>query len=229
MSSSLSSALASICLHHPLSTEAARRSGTRPHRRSALLGPASGAARHTHVKGADVIDGGPVSRLIASLVPTLTTTSIQPLYLRQHSTSTSNRNSNSISAQRYCNLATIPASTTNRFTNPDQPRLIPKPPPTKSNPQQNKPTMAAALQQPPPAPPALGIPQFAVPCQAALGRRPAQPPHHDASHCHPVFFTDKLRRPPFSVLSGPHSSPVAHGYVYQDAPRGGEKAAGPRL
>ncbi|KAK4238838.1 hypothetical protein C8A03DRAFT_43442 [Achaetomium macrosporum] len=50
-----------------------------------------------------------------------------------------------------------------------------------------------------------------------------------SSHCHPVFFTDKLRRPPFDVLSGPHSSPVAHGYVYQDAPRGHGKSAGPRL
>ena len=120
-------------------------------------------------------------------------------------------------------------STTNRFTPPDQPRLIPNPPTAKPNPQQNKPTMAAALPHPPPAPPAPGVPQFAVPCQALWGRRPAQPPHHDASHCHPVFFTDKLRRPPFSVLSGPHSSPVAHGYVYQDAPRGGKKAAGPRL
>ncbi|KAK4043402.1 hypothetical protein C8A01DRAFT_43711 [Parachaetomium inaequale] len=39
----------------------------------------------------------------------------------------------------------------------------------------------------------------------------------------------KLRRPPFSILSGPHASPVAHGYVYQDAPRGDGKSAGPRL
>ncbi|KAK4155786.1 hypothetical protein C8A00DRAFT_41621 [Chaetomidium leptoderma] len=59
--------------------------------------------------------------------------------------------------------------------------------------------------------------------------RPTHSPLRNSSHCHPVFFTNKLRRPPLHVLSGSQSSPVAHGYVYQDAPRGGEKSAGPRL
>ncbi|KXX76109.1 hypothetical protein MMYC01_207243 [Madurella mycetomatis] len=68
--------------------------------------------------------------------------------------------------------------------------------------------------------------ELIVPCQAIWTR---QHPVRDSSHCHPVFFTDKLRRPPFTVLSGPQSSPVAHGYAYQDAPRGVEKSAGPRL
>ncbi|KAH6635382.1 hypothetical protein B0J18DRAFT_418646 [Chaetomium sp. MPI-SDFR-AT-0129] len=43
---------------------------------------------------------------------------------------------------------------------------------------------------------------------------------HSPSHLHPVFFTDKLRRPPFHIVAGPHTSPIAHGYVYQDGQRG---------
>ncbi|KAK4126234.1 NAD(P)-binding protein [Parathielavia appendiculata] len=56
-----------------------------------------------------------------------------------------------------------------------------------------------------------------------------QPELFNPSHCHPVFFTAKLRRPPFNVLSGAQLSPVAYGYVYQDAPGGSKKSAGPRL
>ncbi|KAK3294882.1 uncharacterized protein B0H64DRAFT_418576 [Chaetomium fimeti] len=52
---------------------------------------------------------------------------------------------------------------------------------------------------------------------------------YNASHCHPVFFTNKLRRPPFTILPGPESSPVVHGYVYQEGLRGVDKSAGPRL
>ncbi|KAL2120626.1 hypothetical protein VTJ04DRAFT_4653 [Mycothermus thermophilus] len=61
--------------------------------------------------------------------------------------------------------------------------------------------------------------QFIVPCQALWGSRPppSPPQPFDASHCHPVFFTNKLRRPLFgALLSGPQASPVAHGYVYRD-------------
>ncbi|KAK4134355.1 NAD(P)-binding protein [Trichocladium antarcticum] len=57
----------------------------------------------------------------------------------------------------------------------------------------------------------------------------SNPPPRNASQIHPVFFTDKLRRPPFAVASAPHSNPIAQGYVYQDAPRGSEKSAGSRL
>lgn len=79
---------------------------------------------------------------------------------------------------------------------------------------------------PPAAAAAAGAQGFTVPCQAVWDR---QVPSLDTSHCHPVFFTDKLRRPPFRVSSAPQSSPVAHGYVYQDAPRGSQTGAGPRL
>ncbi|GAB1318888.1 hypothetical protein MFIFM68171_09098 [Madurella fahalii] len=88
---------------------------------------------------------------------------------------------------------------------------------------------ATLLRPPPPVPPVATTPvtqEFIVPCQAIWAR---QHPVRNSSHCHPVFFTDKLRRPPFAVLSGPQSSPVAHGYVYQDATRSVEKSAGPRL
>jgi hypothetical protein len=91
-----------------------------------------------------------------------------------------------------------------------------------------KSAMAAALQQPPPAPPPTSAQDFIVPCQAVWGR-PTQPEIFNPSHCHPVFFTAKLRRPPFNVLSGPQLNPVAHGYVYQDAPGRSGKPAGPRL
>lgn len=59
---------------------------------------------------------------------------------------------------------------------------------------------------------------------------------HNASHRHPVFFTTKLRRPAFALQQtsspsspSPRLSPVAHGYLYRDARRPDEKAAGPRL
>ncbi|KAH6856649.1 hypothetical protein B0I37DRAFT_396227 [Chaetomium sp. MPI-CAGE-AT-0009] len=67
-----------------------------------------------------------------------------------------------------------------------------------------------------------------VPCQALWGQQ-TQHPQYNASHCHPAFFTNKLRRPPFTILPGPESSPVVHGYVYQDALRGSDKSTGPRL
>ncbi|KAK4103707.1 NAD(P)-binding protein [Parathielavia hyrcaniae] len=61
------------------------------------------------------------------------------------------------------------------------------------------------------------------------GAKPTQPAPFNPSQCHPVFFTAKLRRPPFNALSGSQSSPVAHGYVYQDAPGGSKKSGVPRL
>ncbi len=74
----------------------------------------------------------------------------------------------------------------------------------------------------------MASPQFAslmAPFQSAWDRSLA----HDASHRHPVFFTEKLRRPPFAVASAPQSSPIAHGYVYQESTRANDKGAGPRL
>ncbi|KAL2267594.1 hypothetical protein VTJ83DRAFT_4871 [Remersonia thermophila] len=59
--------------------------------------------------------------------------------------------------------------------------------------------------------------KLTAPGQEAWGQQP-RPQQLDASHCHPVFFTNKLRRPPFGALSGQQSSPVAHGYVYRDGP-----------
>jgi len=44
----------------------------------------------------------------------------------------------------------------------------------------------------------------------------ALPPPPNVSICHPVFFTDRLRKPLFAV-SAASLSPVAHGYVYRDA------------
>ena len=88
--------------------------------------------------------------------------------------------------------------------------------------------MAAALQPPALAPAAPSQQEFVVPCQAVWGRAQA-PTARSASHCHPVFFTDKLRRLPFALGAAPHASPVAHGYAYRDAPRSGGKATGPRL
>ncbi|KAL7929373.1 hypothetical protein V8C35DRAFT_315839 [Trichoderma chlorosporum] len=48
-------------------------------------------------------------------------------------------------------------------------------------------------------------------------------PAHNVSTTHPVFFTERLRKPSVgSTTSAPAAgfSPVAHGYVYQEA-RGG--------
>ena len=57
---------------------------------------------------------------------------------------------------------------------------------------------------------------------------------HNTSHVHPVFFSEKLRRPAFGVPAHPPMplpSPVAHGYVYRDGvdQRGAGKVVGPRL
>ncbi len=69
---------------------------------------------------------------------------------------------------------------------------------------------------------------------------PPPPPlprqRHSSSARHPVFFTDKLRKPRVAPALPPaaadSSSPVAQGYVYQDtrqARRGHEGAVGPKL
>lgn len=47
---------------------------------------------------------------------------------------------------------------------------------------------------------------------------------HNASHRHPVFFTERLRRPLSGMAPAAQYSPVAHGYAYQDAQRRGEGA-----
>ncbi|KAH8889814.1 NAD(P)-binding protein [Thozetella sp. PMI_491] len=52
---------------------------------------------------------------------------------------------------------------------------------------------------------------------------------HNASHRHPVFFTEKLRRPPFAIASGAQSSPVAQGYIYQESQRRTDSGTGPKL
>jgi hypothetical protein len=80
--------------------------------------------------------------------------------------------------------------------------------------------LMAALQPPPlPVPP---------PSQVTLQ------PAWSASHCHPVFFTQKLRRQPLAFAAPPalHASPIVHGYAYQDALRnktGANGTSGPRL
>ncbi|RYP54635.1 hypothetical protein DL769_010319 [Monosporascus sp. CRB-8-3] len=47
----------------------------------------------------------------------------------------------------------------------------------------------------------------------------------DASNLHPVFFTGRWRRAPFAPAAAARTSPVAHGYVYQAAPRRGADGA----
>ncbi|KAK4662705.1 hypothetical protein QC763_605885 [Podospora pseudopauciseta] len=100
--------------------------------------------------------------------------------------------------------------------------------------------MAATLS-PPPALSSQQHPQqeFIVPCQAVwphaqpnptqIQQRPPPQPAFNPAHCHPVFFSDKLRRPPFALGSGPQLNPVAHGYVYQDGTRPNGKTSGSRL
>ncbi|KAK2730338.1 short-chain dehydrogenase/reductase family oxidoreductase [Colletotrichum kahawae] len=61
-----------------------------------------------------------------------------------------------------------------------------------------------------------------------LHLQPAAAQQHNASIRHPVFFTEKLRRPPLVLSPGMGMSPVAHGYVYQDG-RGADGTAGPKL
>jgi len=79
---------------------------------------------------------------------------------------------------------------------------------------------------------ALQPPALPVPPPTRIISQPVWRAPHDASHCHPVFFTERLRRQPLSFAAAPtqHASPVTHGYVYQDALRVGFKGtAGPRL
>jgi len=85
------------------------------------------------------------------------------------------------------------------------------------------------MQPPHPAAPsaqaAIGRPgphQLAA-LQAAWERHAA----YDPSIRHPVFFTDRLRKP-LAVVSALHASPVAHGYAYQGGPRL-QRDTGPKL
>lgn len=69
-------------------------------------------------------------------------------------------------------------------------------------------------------PPALIPPQLIAPFQAAWERH-AHHQAHDSAHRHPVFFTERLMRPPpaaFGIGQAPSlaMSPVAQGYVYQE-------------
>lgn len=55
------------------------------------------------------------------------------------------------------------------------------------------------------------------------------PPQYDPATRHPVFFTAALRRPPFPLPEGACRgvSPVAWGYVWEEAARaGGAKREG---
>ncbi|KAF6833457.1 hypothetical protein CPLU01_05495 [Colletotrichum plurivorum] len=60
-----------------------------------------------------------------------------------------------------------------------------------------------------PRPPLPPPPQL----QAAWERHADAAQQHNASIRHPVFFTEKLRRPPLVLSAGMGSSPVAHGYL----------------
>lgn len=66
--------------------------------------------------------------------------------------------------------------------------------------------------------PPLIPPQLIAPFQAAWERHAHQA--HDSAHRHPVFFTERLMRPPpmFGGALAPSvtMSPVAQGYVYQE-------------
>ncbi|KAF5503875.1 hypothetical protein CGCF413_v004537 [Colletotrichum fructicola] len=53
------------------------------------------------------------------------------------------------------------------------------------------------------------IPRLAPPPPPLLHLQP--PAQHNASVRHPVFFTEKLRRPPLVLSPGMGMSPVAHG------------------
>ncbi|KAL7800305.1 hypothetical protein V8C37DRAFT_364808 [Trichoderma ceciliae] len=51
-------------------------------------------------------------------------------------------------------------------------------------------------------------------------------PVHNASTTHPVFFTERLRKPSLASATpapaaGYSYSPVAHGYIYQETRSGG--------
>ncbi|KAJ0117937.1 hypothetical protein N8I77_000417 [Diaporthe amygdali] len=83
------------------------------------------------------------------------------------------------------------------------------------------------MSQPRPPPPGTILPgggpplipqQLIAPFQAAWERHAHQA--HNSAHRHPVFFTERLMRPP-PTLGGPPApsltmSPVAQGYVYQE-------------
>ncbi|KAK6220203.1 short-chain dehydrogenase/reductase family oxidoreductase [Colletotrichum tabaci] len=75
-----------------------------------------------------------------------------------------------------------------------------------------------------PAPP----PQMRAPQLQTAWERHAGTGQHNSSVRHPVFFTEKLRRPPPSLGPGMGMSPVAHGYVYQDGRRA-DVASTPKL
>jgi len=83
------------------------------------------------------------------------------------------------------------------------------------------------MSQPRPPPPGnivpgrtapLIPPQLIAPFQAAWERHAQQV--HDSAYRHPVFFTERLMRPPpgFGGTPAPGLaiSPVAQGYVYQE-------------
>ncbi|KAK1989306.1 hypothetical protein LZ30DRAFT_776266 [Colletotrichum cereale] len=82
---------------------------------------------------------------------------------------------------------------------------------------------AAAAAAAAAAPPQTTAPQLRV-----AWERHAEAMQHNASTRHPVFFTEKLRRPPPSLGSGTGMSPVAHGYIYQDGRRADGNSA-PKL
>lgn len=73
------------------------------------------------------------------------------------------------------------------------------------------------MSQPRPPPPPIP-PQLIAPFQAAWERHAHQV--HDSAHRHPVFFTERLMRPPpaFGIGQAPSlaMSPVAQGYVYSE-------------
>lgn len=45
----------------------------------------------------------------------------------------------------------------------------------------------------------------------------APAPRRDAAYLHPVFFTERFRRSSWGLDAARVTSPVAHGYVYQEA------------
>ncbi|WQF80523.1 hypothetical protein CDEST_05537 [Colletotrichum destructivum] len=71
-------------------------------------------------------------------------------------------------------------------------------------------------------------PQMRAPQLQTAWERHAGTGQHNSSVRHPVFFTEKLRRPPPSLGPGVGMSPVAHGYVYQDGRRA-DVASTPKL
>ncbi|KAG8168224.1 hypothetical protein KVR01_003913 [Diaporthe batatas] len=77
------------------------------------------------------------------------------------------------------------------------------------------------MSQPRPPPPPGNIPpNLVAPFQAAWERHAQRAAHHDSASRHPVFFTERLMRPPPAFGGTPAPvlamSPVAQGYVYQE-------------